>query len=467
MEDRICCIHLLNVNSDLPIKLFNEETLLKCQTALNLRVQNKYAYSDFVLPKEVDKVSGYHSTCYRNFTAVSEKTVKKSLSNKFKASDKTNDEKTDDSSDTCLFCNVKHLKTAGSARESLVTASEKSIQALVNLGLNNINRKIIELTSLSAEISWHSTCKKRFDYNNSTTNTTLGPDDNSDWKKIREAHKNAFVRIVADIDQIIEDNVVGSFESIYNQYMTVIAGDAILQKFDFTNFKRRNLQKKIKCHFGESLTWEKRSKNVYFYRSGLDISNLEIPSDEMVVWRNKILELRQQILNLPKKTLSNKIVLKDIYEGDCELPSLLLYVLTLLIGGREQRYSHSEKKMRLIESIASDIVYAATHGEVRPAKHLQLGIVLKSLSSSRQILDIINHLGHCVSYTVAEELETELTYSASESNLITPKDIVRDSSLSTGIAFDNYDRFVETLTGKNTLHDTVGIIYQNIPGALS
>lgn len=28
------------------------------------------------------------------------------------------------------------------------------------------------------------------------------------------------------------------------------------------------------------------------------------------------------------------------------------------------------------------------------------------------------------------------------------------------VAFDNYDRFVETITGKDTLHDTVGIIYQ-------
>lgn len=30
---------------------------------------------------------------------------------------------------------------------------------------------------------------------------------------------------------------------------------------------------------------------------------------------------------------------------------------------------------------------------------------------------------------------------------------------STNIAYDNYDRFVETLCGKDTLHDTVGIIY--------
>ena len=30
----------------------------------------------------------------------------------------------------------------------------------------------------------------------------------------------------------------------------------------------------------------------------------------------------------------------------------------------------------------------------------------------------------------------------------------------TGIAWDNFDRFVETKSGKDTLHDTVGIAYQ-------
>lgn len=30
------------------------------------------------------------------------------------------------------------------------------------------------------------------------------------------------------------------------------------------------------------------------------------------------------------------------------------------------------------------------------------------------------------------------------------------------MAYDNFDRFVETTSGKDTLHDTVGIIYQNI-----
>ena len=38
--------------------------------------------------------------------------------------------------------------------------------------------------------------------------------------------------------------------------------------------------------------------------------------------------------------------------------------------------------------------------------------------------------------------------------------MVLTSSLGTGLAWDNFDRFLETCSGKDTLHDTVGIAYQ-------
>ena len=42
-----------------------------------------------------------------------------------------------------------------------------------------------------------------------------------------------------------------------------------------------------------------------------------------------------------------------------------------------------------------------------------------------------------------------------------PDMLVQESGLCTGTAFDNYDELTETLSGKDTLHDTVGICYQN------
>ncbi|GFW09391.1 uncharacterized protein TNCV_2066491 [Trichonephila clavipes] len=61
-----------------------------------------------------------------------------------------------------------------------------------------------------------------------------------------------------------------------------------------------------------------------------------------------------------------------------------------------------------------------------------------------------------------EELETETTISSVNRSQICPPYIIQSPSLSTGVAFDNFDRYEDTLTEKGALPDTVGIIYQNL-----
>ncbi|GFY18256.1 hypothetical protein TNCV_2046621 [Trichonephila clavipes] len=78
------------------------------------------------------------------------------------------------------------------------------------------------------------------------------------------------------------------------------------------------------------------------------------------------------------------------------------------------------------------------------------------------MINILNRLGLCCNYNTLEELETEATISSVNRSQIRPPDIIQSPSLSTGVAFDNIDRYVDTLTEKDTLHDTVEIIYQNL-----
>lgn len=61
-----------------------------------------------------------------------------------------------------------------------------------------------------------------------------------------------------------------------------------------------------------------------------------------------------------------------------------------------------------------------------------------------------------------EELETEATFASTSRTVIFPADITKAPNLLTGVAFDNFDRFVDTLTGKDTLLDSVRIIFHNI-----
>ncbi|CAH2089017.1 unnamed protein product [Euphydryas editha] len=82
-------------------------------------------------------------------------------------------------------------------------------------------------------------------------------------------------------------------------------------------------------------------------------------------------------------------------------------------------------------------------------------MALKSLTSSHNIIDIIHRYGHCISYPGIEELETETTYYAMRKSTVCPEVIKINPNLCTGVAYDNFDRFVETKYGKDTLHDTV------------
>ena len=89
-------------------------------------------------------------------------------------------------------------------------------------------------------------------------------------------------------------------------------------------------------------------------------------------------------------------------------------------------------------------------------------MALKSLTTGRKVINILNKFGHCCSYTSTEELETEATFNATSCFQICSNDIVRKPNLCAGVGFDNFDKFVDTITGEDTSHDTVGIIFQNI-----
>ncbi|GFW32109.1 hypothetical protein TNCV_2601351 [Trichonephila clavipes] len=78
------------------------------------------------------------------------------------------------------------------------------------------------------------------------------------------------------------------------------------------------------------------------------------------------------------------------------------------------------------------------------------------------MINILNRLVHCCNCNTLDELETEATISSVNHSQICPPDIIQSPSLSTGVAIDNFDRYVDTYTRKDTLHDTVGIIYQNV-----
>ncbi|CAH0562925.1 unnamed protein product [Brassicogethes aeneus] len=172
--------------------------------------------------------------------------------------------------------------------------------------------------------------------------------------------------------------------------------------------------------------------------------------------------LRQQILNMDPDRIPDEMTADDLIKGESTTPKAVHIFYKTLLSGASRRRKESSKCKRIVESLADNSIYAVSNGKIKPSKHITLGMALKSLTSSKKVVNLVNKFGHCCSYTVIEELETEATFVSTSRTQICPADITKTPNLLTGVAFDNFDRFVDTLTGKDTLHDTVGIIFQNI-----
>ena len=76
-------------------------------------------------------------------------------------------------------------------------------------------------------------------------------------------------------------------------------------------------------------------------------------------------------------------------------------------------------------------------GLKNPQKHLMLGIALKKLTRSQKVVEVINRLGHCISYHTIEEIETEVMFESTKNNLFTPSGMMLDPKCGASVAWDN------------------------------
>lgn len=338
----------------------------------------------------------------------------------------------------------------------------------------HLNAKIMKDDSLLSKleqrqsVAYHANCLASYVMKVKTTTSEYVP--NSPWYEIRDKHKMALESICKIIDsEIIEKQKVMYLSDLFSRYKAVLL-EQNKSKESCQGPKTYNSQKfetKLLNVFGEEIVINKSTgpyRRKIVYSRHLDVSALanEIASLENKHenrMRDTAYELRNCVRSLESNKLPNNLSVDDVIRGECDIPEKLFNFISDLIEGPDACEESSEDKIK-IKSLCSDIIFMITKGKIKPSKHLTLGLAMKSLTSSRKVVTILNKFGHSISYHVAEELETAMTYTAHKANEIIPSGIVAVNGRSTHLAFDNYDRYVDTFNGKNTLHDTVGIIYQ-------
>ena len=123
--------------------------------------------------------------------------------------------------------------------------------------------------------------------------------------------------------------------------------------------------------------------------------------------------------------------------------------------------SDSEEERRVL-MLGQDIVHTVTRSQVKTPKHIRLAITVHHLTGSKQIVTLLNKMGHCSSYNDVEVINTSLAREISARcervGAVVPWNISPGSFIQ--FAGDNNDINKETLHGKHATHATILVAYQ-------
>lgn len=370
----------------------------------------------------------------------------------------------------CVFCDRLLRKRNGRNRGTVQALSDtKKNRIREILRTEDCAEKIHEIQA-DAPINYHESClaernHKLFNKNRATRKTGAHPLNN--WDHLRLAHEKTFGEIKQFVhDNVIRDKRVCSLKTIYVMYKALF-GEVIERiqpksELNTSSYKQQHLCKKLLDAI-PNLSKAVYKSRIFLHLSDLHLTelyaNLTQGEDNLSRMKSIAFEVRKSVLGQDRRHLpKHNISVENICESECDIPVELYTLTSCLLSGHKG--SQNERKEIRVKSICSSIIFSITNGEVKPSFCLSLGLVTKSITGSRRMVEILNRLGHCISYSSVEELETELAYGRAANTQILPYNFT--SRNPTHVAFDNFDKFVETSSGKDTLHDTVGIVYQNI-----
>ena len=239
--------------------------------------------------------------------------------------------------------------------------------------------------------------------------------------------------------------------------LTEIGGEEFIE----WNFTTQKLEIKLLKHFGDKIVIHKgktRRGNIIF-SSSITVedafrreANMKRNIDTKA--REVVFALRSEILQT--LLLENWRTIKDILKGEVQVWDIASKFFKRLICGPGIWRAKSASKVRKVKSVSEDGIFAVTSALKEPLKHLQLGMAITSLTGSGKDVDLLNRLGYCVIYSTIEELETELTFEATKEKKKTLNGMSLNPANNIGLAFDNFDRYVDTVSRIDPLHDTVG-----------
>ncbi|KAK7575726.1 hypothetical protein V9T40_012012 [Parthenolecanium corni] len=507
----LCVLHLGDAACNETIQPLSEEKFEKLKVIVAARKQykqTKYAAIIHNFPDVLNEtIHGYHYSCYKKFSSIpnslreTARNTQQSLALESSTTKSSQQQPQANSvsethrilrsthsivptaegkqvlEQSCIFCKKKNIKFKYE-KQKLVRCStqnfEKSIREECKILQDYDILGSVGCSDFTAlEVFYHKICRTRFSKQASAKasqiSQRLTDKEQSIWHLRRKAHNEAFSALCNYINEyILEKEEIASLKNMYDTYSDIVSSH-ISDELQEIGTAIQRLEEKLNNEYGQKLCFEKIKKDTIVFKNGMNISDAvrtqfvtksESGNPEIVVRKAAHL-LRKSILGMGSKNFDEALSVQKILSDTEDLPDLMKHFLEALFNGPIFRSSTLKFSNRM-KSVGADLVFTVSHGKFIPAKHLALGLGLKSITGKKEVLQILNRLGHSINYWLAEELETRMAEEVSVSESVVPDGIDRVPHLSTCVAFDNYDEQVETLSGKGSLHETVGICFQRL-----
>lgn len=475
-----CIIHFDRNKSDTKTRPISTESFKKVQEVATLRQSQKnvcYRLDDIcaqIPGSYCPHTHGIHRWCYSNFTNTSILLKRQHPVDDHTATSSPKQRRTSGESssrllpaDKCLFCDknrIKKLTREENLVKCLTKTSEQSIKTAAETRQDlDILRKVQGVDLVAKEAHYHPSCRKQY-----TRTLQRHQQSNKDSKSIEEqnAHKAAFEYISKHVKESIIDGCnVERMSMLRERYLQFIL-EKSPQVYN-ANYKTDKLKSKLVKEFGTQLQfWQPNYLSELVYSAVVPKGRAIESAFEIAASESKRLEESAFLLRRTIHSAHNEAQpmpwppSSDILIGNTiHPPQSLQDFIECLITGKKMDNS-SAKTQRLTLSFSQDICQAVTRGTWTMPKHLLLGMTLRHLTGSAQVVTLINRLGHCASYTCLLELETAMCKHIDERDSVIPSTVSPQRNIVTHLCWDNFDMREETPSGAGTTHTAHGIIIQ-------
>ena len=472
-EQLTCIIHLQGEAEEGEVKKVDEERWKKLEKVVSCRrnwqKQTRYDSLLETFPAEHKSHHGYHSKCYKNFTAIPKALLNQSEQTETLNSQRRSSHGDCESSSTgvlpriCIFCGSDRKRKGEVLGGNETPDAEVKIRAAAR---QKKDEKLLTLIGdylfgdgqdfVCLEAKYHHGCKR--EYLNEARPS---------GKKTETYVRNQAKKLLLDHikESVVSHNIPELANSLLARYVEFYKSNGGKEEY-IKQYDIQSLCRLIKRHIDTVTITGSHGVGSLVYKTGgmsytdaLKLVTSEQENKQLVV-RNCARILRDDILKLKRSPIDTSSV-DSIMKGEVSIPPNVSFFYQKLYNGEEPGMSHQRKMF--VDSSAADAVYCCSGTKMIPGKHISLGLTLKSMTGSKRVLTLMQRNGHCCSSETTRRIDMGMERGIlNEHGNVVPQGVVKEPGLSVGTAWDNYDINLETINGLGSIHHTYGIVYQNI-----